>query len=349
MLDNLEYISRFDRSGMLDTISKLPEQIEQALEICRDIEVEAGEIENILISGMGGSAISGDIIREWLRDRADIPVHVNRDYNLPKWADEKTFAIFLSYSGNTEETLYSFREALERNIPCVAISSGGKLEEESREKNIPHIKIPSGYQPRAATPFLLFPSIKVLEKIAVIGNVDDEISETLDVCRGIREENRKETPSENNQAKNIALKSKDTLVHIYGWRYFIPIAKRWRTQINENSKMIARYDGVPECNHNDIVGWSRRCDLTEKSTCILLRDSREPVRIKERYSFMREIFECAGATVVEVNSKGENLLARQLSLMYVGDFVSCYLAILNEEDPTPVDVISRLKQKLASI
>lgn len=350
MLDNLELITRIDKSKMLDVVADFPNHIVQATKLAEDIEIAEKDINNIVISGMGGSAISGDILKEWLRDRLDIPIFVNRDYNLPKWVGKDTLSIFLSYSGNTEETLSSFREAIKRKSICVGISSGGKLEDICKEKSVPHVKIPSGFQPRAAIAYLLFPTIKIIQKIGLLDDVDGEIKEAVKISQEISDNNKKEIKQSNNLAKSIALSIKDTLPHIYGWRYYVPIARRWRTQINENSKMIARFDEVPECNHNDIVGWTEQTEIAAMSSCVFLRDKAdEPERISERYEFMREVFENAGTKVIEINAKGKDLLAKMISLMYLGDFISCYLAILKGVDPTPVDVISKLKGRLSNL
>ena len=353
MLDSADRINSIDKSGMLDVVSRFPDYIEDSLRLVEDTEMDmdASDIRGIVISGMGGSAISGDIVKEWLRDSVDIPIYVNRDYDLPKWVGRDTLTIFLSYSGNTEETISSFKEGVERGSLCVAISSGGKLEEECRKRGIPHIKIPSGFQPRAATAYLLFPTIKILQKIDILDNyIDKEIKETIEISKYISESNRKETEQSECPAESIAKEIKDTLPNIYGWRYYTPIARRWRTQINENSKMIARFDEVPESNHNDIVGWTEKTEVSLISSCVFLRDKKnEPDKIKERYRFMRETFENAGAKVLEVDTLGETLLARMVSLMYIGDYVSVYLAILRGVDPTPVDVISGLKERLSRI
>ncbi|RLF54209.1 MAG: bifunctional phosphoglucose/phosphomannose isomerase [Thermoplasmata archaeon] len=349
MVDPFKDIESFDRAGMLNLISRFPEDIERALELTENIEIEETEIDNIIISGMGGSAISGDIIQAWLRERSIYPIYVNRDYDLPGWAGRKTLAIFLSYSGNTEETISSFNFAIKRGCRCISISSGGRLEEESRKRGIPHIKIPSGYQPRAAIAYLLFPCIRIFEELRIV-EAGSEIRECVEVSREVREENGMNVELEKNPAKRIAKEIKDTLPNIYGWRHLVPVARRWRTQINENSKMIARFDEVPECNHNDVVGWTQRNEISSLSSCILLRDRRyETRRIRERFDYMKEIFEGAGARIVEVDSRGRSILARIVSTLYIGDFVSCYLALLRHIDPTPVEVIARLKERLSRI
>lgn len=351
MLDDLDLVAKIDKSNMLDNIADFPNHVVQADRLVRDVCIDEEDVDSVIISGMGGSAISGDIVKEWLRDRSDVPIYVNRDYNLPKWVGKSTLAIFLSYSGNTEETLKSLIEGLERKSLCIGISSGGKLEHECKKRDILHIKIPSGFQPREATAFLLFPTIRVMQKIGLLDDsVDREIEEIVDISSEISSKNRKETRLSINPSKSIAIRIVDTFPHIYGWRYYVPIARRWKTQINENSKMMARFDEVPECNHNDIVGWSIKTKFSSLSSCIFLRDKdNEPRKVSERYDFMREVFEEAGADVLEINSIGKYLLTKMISLMYIGDFVSCYLAILKGVDPTPVDVISRLKERLSSI
>lgn len=355
MLDDSAAIDAIDRSHMLDIIAKFPEQIKDAITIAKRIKDEIKDefgsktLEKIVISGMGGSAISGDIIQGWLRDSLHIPLFVNREYTVPAWVDKHTLSIFLSYSGNTEETLGAFADAYAKQSTCVGISSGGFLKERCNEYACLHIEIPPGFQPRAATAYLLFPTIMILDFIGLIPYpVSDEIEETMTVARNVRDKNRKEKTEEENKAKQIARKLQGTIPHIYGWNHFAPIAKRWRTQLNENSKVIARDDVISECNHNDIVGWSSNPEVSKNSSCILLRDrEHEPKQIGKRFDFMKHLFEQVAANTIEVDATGNTLLARMISLMYLGDFVSCYLAVLRKVDPTPVDIITELKTELA--
>ncbi|HDD57322.1 MAG TPA: bifunctional phosphoglucose/phosphomannose isomerase [Thermoplasmatales archaeon] len=350
MLDNLSEISAIDRSGMLDTIAKFPEQIEESIGIAKKLKVDIErEIDKILISGMGGSAISGDIVQGWLRDSTNAPIFVNREYTVPKWVDNRTLSIFLSYSGNTEETLSAMDDAHAKGSMCIGISSGGLLKEKCEQYSYPHLQIPSGFQPRAATAYLLFPTIVLLKSAGVISyDISNELNETIEVTRELRNRNKKEILESENQAKQIAETIYETIPNIYGWNYYAPIAKRWRTQLNENSKVIARDDIVSECNHNDIVGWSFDPEVSKKSSCVLLRDTKhEPTQVSKRFEFMKKLFNNVAANTVEVNAIGETLLARMISLMYIGDFVSIYLALLRKVDPTPVDIITELKTELA--
>lgn len=350
MLDDPNAIRKVDSSGMLDVIEKLPEQIEDALKFTEDIEGQR-TVDNVIFCGMGGSAISGDIIQAWLKGIAHIPIFVNRDYSIPAWVNERTLSIFISYSGNTEETLGAFEEALSKKSICVGISSGGILESRCKEKKCIHIAIPKGYQPRAALAYLLVPAIGVLRAFAVISErAFNELTDVIITLRNLKKNIGKMKEEKVNIAKQIARRIYGTFPHIYGWSYLAPVARRWRTQLNENSKIIAREDSIPECNHNDIVGWSANRDISKISSCIILRDEKnEPVKIKERIDFMKEIFKEGGAKVIEVEAIGKRKLSRILSLIYIGDLVSCYLAILRGVDPTPVNVISELKDRLSSI
>ncbi len=351
MLDDPLFINNIDKSGMLRTVLSFPEQIEDSIRIAKDADISLNGrvIDNIVVSGMGGSAISGDIIQSWLRDSIDIPIFVNRDYNLPKWVDKNTFAIFLSYSGNTEETINSFDDACSRGSFCMAISSGGLIKERCLKRSCSYLKIPSGFQPRAATAYLLFPTIKMLEVIGILSSsISNDLNEVVEVTKIIRDANKIDVSENKSKAKNIAKSIYRYLPNIYGWNYFAPIAKRWRTQLNENSKIIARDDVVSECNHNDIVGWSFNPDVSKNSVCILLRDkNNEPMQITKRFEFMRRLFEEVADDIIEVDAIGNSLLARMISVMYVGDLVSVYLAILRGVDPTPVDVITKLKRELS--
>ena len=351
-LDDLELISKIDKSGMLDTIAQFPEQIEETVDIINSTSLDSiFKIDNIVISGMGGSAISGDIVQSFLRDRYEIPIHVTREYNLPKWANKNTLVFSQSYSGNTEETLSTFKHAHQKKCKIIAISSGGKLQEYCEKREVPHIKIPSGFAPREATAYLLFLPLLTLEKIGIMHNIlDPEIKEAIVELKKFRDHNKKEVNEKNNLSKQIATKLFNTIPQIYGWEIYVPIAKRWCTQFNENSKIIARYDTVSECNHNDIVGWSQDPEKSKQFTCVLFRDEKiESIHMKKRLDFMKSLFEGVSKDVIEVPIIGKKTLSKMMYAMYLGDFVSCYLAILRKIDPSPVDIIVELKRALAEI
>jgi glucose/mannose-6-phosphate isomerase len=300
---------------------------------------------------MGASAISGDIVQTLFRDKIDIPIFVTRNYDLPKWANKNTLLFSQSYSGNTEETLSTFKHACQKKCKIIGISSGGKLQEYCEKREIPHIKIPSGYQPRAATAYTLFSSIRALKKVGLLNDfIESEISEAIEITQGFRDKNKKAIPLENNFSKQIAEKVFNTIPQVYGWGVYNPIARRWCQQFNENSKLICRYDEVSECNHNDIIGWSGNPEVSKKFTCFLFRDeSDESIYMSKRLNFMKEFYDTVSANVIEIHTEGKKRLAKMMYTMYLGDFISCYLAILRETDPTPVDAIIELKEALAKI
>ena len=352
MLDDLKIISEVDTSNMLDDLVQYPNHIKKALEIAENAEIERFiKIDNVILTGMGASAISGDIVSCLFRDKIEVPFVVNRDYNLPKWAKKDTLTIFVSYSGNTEETLSSFKIASQRNCKILCISSGGKLQEMCKLRGVTHVKIPSGFQPRAATMFILFPLIVFLKRLDLLKNeIRSDIDETILVAQDFIESNKKSVSKASNLSKQLAEKIYGTTPQIYGWDMYIPIATRWRQQFNENSKLIARADVVSECNHNDIVGWSANPEVSKKFSCILFRDrAEESHNMSIRLDFMKTLFEDTAAYVVEVHAKGKSRLAKIIYMMYLGDFTSCYLAVLRKIDPSPVDIIMELKKRLAEV
>jgi len=213
------------------------------------------------------------------------------------------------------------------------------------------MKIPSGLPPRAATAYMLFSSILVLKKISQLKDtIDLEIEETISMAYDFIKTNNKTVPEKENVSKQIANTIFKTIPQVYGWGIYTPIAKRWCTQFNENSKIIARYDIAPECNHNDLVGWSMNPESSKKFTCILFRDEEnETIYIAKRLNFMKDLFKDTAANVIEIQVKGKKKLAKMMYAMCLGDFVSCYLAVLRNIDPTPVDVIVELKKALAEI
>lgn len=352
MLDNLKQISEIDKSNMLSIIERFPEQIKTSYDVENSSILGSYlKINNIIISGMGASSITGDIVRSLFLDKIDIPIFVNRQYYLPKWANKNTLLISQSYSGNTEETLSTFKNGYQKRCKIICISSGGKLLDLCEKSGIPYIKIPAGIPPRTATGYTLFSSIFAIKKIGILKkDIDSDIEETISIISDLKNHIKVEIPEGQNISKQLAKKIFNTIPQIYGFEFYTPIAKRWCTQFNENSKIICRYDEVPECNHNDIVGWSMNPEVSKKFTCILFRDSdTESVYISKRLNFMKKLFEEVSGNVIEIQVKGKKRLAKMIYAMYLGDYTSCYLAVLRKIDPTPVDAITELKSELAKL
>jgi glucose/mannose-6-phosphate isomerase len=349
MANNNDSIASVDKANMLDGLTRFPEQIKESLAIAETVERFGFlKIDNVIITGMGASAISGDIMGSLFRDKLDVPLFVNREYDLPKWVNKDTLVICISYSGNTDETLSAFKIAYQKKCKIICISTGGKLQELAEKRQVPFIKVPSGIQPRAATAYLLFPSIIFLKKIGLLKTtIDADIQEAIAVTQDLITLIHKAVPEENNLAKQIARQLYNAIPQTYGWGIYTPIAIRWRHQFNENSKLIARTDIAPDCNHNDIVGWSANPEISKRFTCVVFRDKdEESLDMTTRLNFMRDLFHNTAGAVIEVLPKGKSQLAKMMYLMCLGDFSSCYLAVLRGIDPTPIDIINELKKRL---
>ncbi|MCD6107929.1 MAG: bifunctional phosphoglucose/phosphomannose isomerase [Thermoplasmata archaeon] len=349
MLDDINLIKRIDCSDMLGVVENFPNQINEAASLAEDVNLDSSDFSNIIIGGMGGSGISGDITEIYFKDKSRIPVYVNKDYNLPSWVDKKTLVFVISYSGNTEESLCMLKHALNKKATIIGISSDGVLERLCYKNNLYHVKVPRGFQPRAALAYLLFPTLYILGEILEV-DLSHEIKDVIESTSVLKEKNKRGIPSSENQAKQIASRLYNRIPQLYGWGIFSPVAKRWRTQLNENSKVIAREDILPECNHNDIVGWSYDKETARRFACVLFRDKGlEDISIGGRLDFLKNMFLEVAGDVIEINSIGRGRLAKIISTIYLGDFVSCYLAVLRNVDPTPVDVITKLKEKLRRV
>ena len=351
MMESIDARMSYDKSGMLEVICRFPDQIKESMALMGTVErLPFLKVDNIIISGMGGSAISGDLVESLFRDKLDVPLFVNREPDLPKWANKDTLSICLSYSGNTEETLGAFKAASQRKCKMISISTGGKLEELSRAREgVVFLKIPSGMQPRAATPFLLFPTMLLLQKAGVVkANLEADLEETIQVTREFVAANNPKVPEASNPAKQLARRLYGSIPQIYGWGPYAPVGTRWRQQFNENSKIVARADIVSECNHNDLVGWSQSPEFTKYFTYILFRDrENESISLATRLDFMKSLGQNVAKDVIEVTPKGKSRLARMMHLMCQGDFASNYLALLRGVDPSPVDIVTELKRRLA--
>jgi glucose/mannose-6-phosphate isomerase len=356
ILDQPEEVKKIDKSNMLGHCMKLPEYCEDAikrakkLNIPREAEISKGfsiryeKPKNILIAGMGGSAIGGEMLRCWLRDELPVPVDVCRDYNLPAYANNDTLAFVISYSGGTEETLSAFVDAIRRRCMTMTITSGGHLLSFSKKLNIPHIVIPDGFPSRASFPYIFFPPAILLNKMKIISNREGEIEEAISVLRSVSEENSPRNPTESNPSKKLALELEGTIPVVYGFGLYEAVAHRMKTQFNENSKLLSMYDLFPELNHNEIVGWEASQNLTKNLSVILLRDRKEPSEIKQRIELTKSLLSDKAKKTHEIYARGEGRFARMLSLKCVGDFLSVYLAILRRIDPTPVRNIEEVKR-----
>ncbi len=353
-LDNRELVSKLDASNMLKLISDLPAQCREAYEIGKKSgvpEIDCKKIDNILFAGLGGSAIGADIVRIYLQNELKVPVIVSRNYTLPNFVGKGTLLFCSSYSGNTEETLSSFEDGLKRGANIITMGSGGKLKELSAKNGFKHIEIPSGFPPRTALGYM---SITVLAILVGLGFIKDKKKEVEEIYSALTELRDKEigmdAAFENNISKKLAAKLYGKYCIVYGTSDSTEaVSIRWRGQIAENSKALSSSHVLPEMNHNEIVGWEFPKQLLKNFNVIMLHDRNDHKRTKARIDISKTIIKESGAEIFEFEGEGTGLLARLFSLIYIGDFASFYLAILNGIDPTPVKRVDYLKSQLAKI
>ncbi len=360
ILDQLEKIEKIDKSGMLKICMKMPEhcrdavqqakqiRIPEKVKVSKKIAIQYKRPQHIIVAGMGGSAIGGEILEDWLKDRVPIPIEVCRDYVLPAYADKNTLVFAVSYSGDTEETLSAFMDAVRRGCMTIAITSGGHLISLSEKMHIPSLTIPLivGCPPRAAIAYLFFPLPIIMEKMGVLSDVDEEIGEAIKVLERLSRENAPQTPTKSNLAKKLAMELGDTMPVVYGFRQYAAVAQRLKAQFNENTKIPSKEEVFPELNHNEVMGWEAPEALTKQFSTILIRDNNEPPEIRHRIEATKLLALSKTQKVLEIHAEGKGKLAKMLSAMYVGDLTSVYLAILRGTDPMPVETIAKIKKEM---
>jgi glucose/mannose-6-phosphate isomerase len=344
VLDNASQLRKVDSGKMISYCVDASRHYRESERVAQKISLGYAKPENVVIAGMGGSAIGGELLKDWARERTQIPIEVNREYDLPGYANKKTLAVVVSYSGETEESLGAFLDALKRNCLIFCISSGGSLLEFSEKLGVPYLRVPTGMPPRAALPYLFMPLLVCLEKTQVVSGVSDEFSEAARILGRISERNTPEKPVEDNPAKTLAVGIRGNVPVVYGFGVFRGVAQRFKQQFNENSKVPAKWEYFSELNHNEIVGWEETGKLCRCFSTILIRDKKEPDEIHARIETTKTLMQ--PMKIFEVWSQGKSSLARMLSTILVGDFTSVYLAILRGVDPTPVKTINQLKERM---
>jgi glucose/mannose-6-phosphate isomerase len=341
-----ETIAAVDASDMLADVVGLPEHVRDAL-----WKVESANLQpwdspgGLVVAGMGGSAVGGALARAMLGDHASRPILASRAYGLPAWTTPETTVLCASYSGDTEETLACYEAAGALGAKRVAVTSGGKLAELARADGVPVIPVAGGFQPRAAVAYMIVSALEVARLCGAGPRMGAELDVAADHLEQLVMEWGAEG-AEDSEAKTLARALHDSVPVIAGAGLTSPIAYRWKTQFNENAKIPAFTHELPELCHNDIVGWTDAPALG-RFGAIFLDDSDTHPRIKKRIAVTRELIGDNATGTHVVQSRGDTAVERVLSLVLLGDLVSLYVAVLRGTDPTPVDVIETLKERLA--
>jgi len=348
-LDNTSAYRQFDKLGMLEHLHAFPEQCQKAWEKVLKFELPHlhTKISNVVILGMGGSAIGGDIVRRLAMTESKSPVWVHRDYGLPEFVDANTVVIASSYSGNTEETLSAFTKSLETGARKLAVTSGGKLKDLADKEGIPAFIIDYQAPPRAAFPHSFIPLVGIFQKLGLLADKSADLQEAVDILKKLSGDLVETRPLDSNPAKQLAARLRGRVAVIYGAEMLSEVARRWKGEFNENSKAWAFFENFPELNHNAVVGYEFPPEAKERIHVFMLRSSSLHPRILLRYEVTSQLLAKAGIASELVDARGKSALAHVLSLVYLGDYASFYLSMLNEVDPTSTDAINFVKQYLS--
>jgi glucose/mannose-6-phosphate isomerase len=338
-------IAAVDVAGHLEDILGMPDQLRDALWRVESANLEPHDSPaGLIVAGMGGSAIGGALARAVLGDRASRPIVLARGYALPAWTTPDTTVLCASYSGNTEETLAVFEAAGALGARRIVVTTGGKLAEAARADGVPVIPLPGGFQPRAAVAY----SLVVALEVAAVCGAGERLHAEIDVAAARAEKLVHDWgPGSDHDClpKSLARGLHGTIPQIAGAGLTVPIAYRWKTQINENAKAPCFANELPELDHNEIAGWEGAKELGHFSA-VFLDDSDLHPRIRQRIELTRGLIASRGAATFRVDTKGETRTERLVSQVLLGDLVSLYLAVLRGVDPTAVEALDHLKQAL---
>jgi len=330
-----EEIAVVDEEGMLGSIETLRNQISKGLKLASDIRI-LDEVDNIIVAGMGGSALPGEVLKSLLVD-SKLKITIVKDYRLPEWANKKTLVFAISYSGNTEETLHSFRDAVKKSCRIVAISSGGKLKEMAEAQKVPYIEVPKPFkefQPRAALGYLFFAVLGVLMRSRIIPDITPAI---------VKLENALNAEKYKGKAMDLAEHLVDKIPIIYASEKLYAAAYKWKIAFNENAKTHAFCNVYPEANHNEINAY---VNIKGDFHVIMLSNDDDHKQVRKRMRITKALYRKRGVNVTEIAVKGNSLLAKLFSAILIGDLVAYYLAIKYKTDPTPVKMVEDLKKEL---
>ncbi len=342
-----ELDTMLDQSDMRGAITEFPNQIKKSFSIMSTwkARLEYRNIENIMVLGMGGSAIGGDVARVLAQNANSAPIIINRSYNIPEWVGSNTLILASSYSGGTEETLSAFAQCREQNCPIIVLSTGGIITDYAVKYDLDRIHIPSGYQPRAALGFSFSLILILLNRL---GFVQNQIVEMVEKSIESLELLSIEMNKDENKALAIAENIHTTCPIIYGSEELTWVAAlRFRGQLAENAKMLSFHNHFPEQNHNEIEGWTVNKDIMNRFSIIWLKDEDDHSGTQARMQISSALLESSAGSQLEISQTGKNRVERLLKLIHFTDWISYYAALLNNVDPTPVNRIQELKLKIS--
>ena len=342
-------IAAGDTLGIFTQTGRAPEMLDAALAGAEDVAIPfpADAVHDVVLCGMGGSAIAGSLLTGAYWQRLRKPVQPLRGYMLPAWAGESTLVVASSYSGTTEETLTCMMDAVDRTCPVIAITSGGKLRDHYAPQDIPVFDVPPSPMPRAALVQMLTTLVAALSRMGVLELHPGETDDAREVLESAVTRYGPARPERDNPAKQIARRLHGTVPLIMGGEVTSAIAYRWKCQINENANNPAFWSDVPEQNHNEIVGVEGHGRVGLRTSVVMLRDPRQHRQVERRFGVLATLMAEHVDPIIDVMATGQTSLGRLFDLVLLGDYVSLYMAVLADVDPGPITIIDRLKVALA--
>ncbi len=316
---------------MYEIIENIPSQIREGYELGKDISFS--NITNIIVAAVGGSAIPGQILKQYLKN-SNIPVYLVEEYVIPSFADSTSLVFAISYSGDAEETLSMYRDALKKGCHVVTIGAGGKLREVSAHNKTRNLHIPYGIAPRMAYAYMFFPMLKILENSGLIESQKENVKKTLKVI----ENNKFEDITE-----NFAERINQKIPLIYTSPDYECVAKKWKLNFNENTEIPAFYNIFPSASHNEIAGFAKK---GEEFYVLIIKSGDEDLRLQKRIGVAKDIIREIGVSVTEMAITGDAYLTKIFSAILIGDWLSYHLAIKRGVDPTPRRIIDELEKRL---
>jgi glucose/mannose-6-phosphate isomerase len=323
---------------MFDDVLAIPDQLRDALWRLESARLEGAPTAGLFVCGMGGSAIGGDLAAAALGDRLTGPMATVRGYALPSWATPEWTVLCSSYSGNTEETLACFEAAEALGAKRMVASIGGQLVDRARDTGVPVVGLPGIFQPRAAVAYM----VVVAAEAAYLAGVAPRIHTEVDAAAAFLTE---QTETLQQRAREIAAHIAGAVLVIYGSDLTAPVARRWKTQVNENAKLHAWWGELPEANHNELLGWSGSVG-DERPAAIFLEDRDQHPRVGRRFELTAKAVEPNAAAVVRVETAGETRIERLMWAVMLGDLVSLELARQRGVDAGSIEAIERFKEEM---
>lgn len=352
LLDNLSKIKEIDKSSVLESVELLPDQIKQAWEDVSQIKIPSsiGQAKNIVVAGMGGSALGARIIDSLSFEVLDVPLEIINGYHLPDYTGQDTLVIVSSYSGNTEETLSCCLEAIRRKARVFAIATGGKLADLARKNNLTAYVFRPKYnpsqKPRLGLGYSIVAQLAVLAKCGLVRLKEAQVNEVINHLNDLQDKISPATPSEKNLAKKTALLMKDKIAVLISSEHLIGATHTFKNILNETAKTFSVRFSIPEMNHHLLEGLAYPHQNKQVLKFLFLESDFYDAEIKKRISLTKDVIQKNGIAWENLQIKGRTRLIQVFETIYLGGFISFYLAVLNDVDPGTIPWVDYFKRKL---